>query len=59
MVMRKRPPLDTKGRPHQSHSLDPPGFLPPQPGQIAIGSSDGRGTAGVLYTTRERHVFDT
>jgi len=52
MVRRSRPPLDTNGRPHQSHSFDPPGFFPPQPGQIAIESSSERGgTAEVFYTT--------
>ena len=52
MVMPSRPPLDTNGRPHQSHSLDPPGFLPPHPGQIAISSVIvGGDTAAMFYTS--------
>jgi hypothetical protein len=45
----RRPPLDRNGRPHQSHSVDPDGFFPPQPGQTTIGSS-AAGTAGHFYT---------
>src|SRR5438445_13625729 len=41
MVMRRRPPFDTNGRPHQSHSLEVARFLPPQPGQIATSSVTG------------------
>src|SRR5437879_5017276 len=48
MVMRRRPPVETNGRPHQSHSLEVAGFLPPHPGHMAT-SSFGRDTAGVLY----------
>ena len=48
MVIRKRPPFETNGRPHQSHSLELAGFLPPQPGQMAISSLDC-GTGDVLY----------
>jgi hypothetical protein len=49
-VSRRRPPFEMNGRPHQSHSLDPPGFFPPQPGQMEESSSGAGGTAGVFYT---------
>src|SRR5215216_5248131 len=58
IVSRSRPPFETKGRPHQSHSLDGRGFLPPQPGQIAMSSSStvagGDGMSPLFYTSRQR-----
>jgi hypothetical protein len=51
MVSRTLPPLERKGLPHQSHSVEPFGFFPPHPEQTAISSSGGAfvgGTVGVL-----------
>ena len=50
MVTRSRPPLDKNARPHQSHSVEPRGFFPPQPGHTTIALSGGLATAGVFYT---------
>ena len=44
--------MDRNGRPHQSHSVDAPGFLPPHPGHTEIDSSGAGGTVGVFYTSR-------
>jgi hypothetical protein len=48
-VSRSRPPLDRNGLPHQSHSLEPAGFLPPHPAHTVMGSSATGVTAGVFY----------
>jgi len=55
-VSRRRPPLVKNGRPHQSHSVEPAGFFPPQPAQTAIGSSATGGTAGVFYQSRDSRL---